>query len=693
MNKFLPLTKRTILTWLFFWAVAYGYLVNITHDVYSGDIGDLTTAAYFFGVPHPPGYPTLTLLGFLFSRIPIALPIISRISLVSLCAALLGLIFYFKFAIEILTGQIVGKKTPVWIILFIGIFATSLLAFSYLYWLYAEIPEVFALSNCLLIMLYYFAWKYHLTKKTKYLFITAWCVGLSLTNQQAILAAFPGILVFIFPVLLQKKYSWTTRCKLVGKSIGYMFIGLLPYLYLPIAAATNPRINWMNEPTAINFWRMLTRANYEFAKNLVGVDQRVEVMKIYFTALLSNYSSLAVIIGVIGLICVYKMQRRIFYALLIGFIFCGPLFIFVITPGITDQDELGVLERFFMHSFVLFAFLFPFGFWGLFRGFVGIMKKVIPHKTSRHQIYATLFMLPFLVIPFQMIRYSGQKTNLSQTRIGSNLAYDILSPLPKNAVVVLNSDTPTFNSWFNHYVLHLRPDVTFISGGGDRNELKKQLLTAYRGPLKRKQYNNKIDNAILAAMLPELSKSRPVFSTDVLAVQNKEYVWVPRGLTYQLLPLTKVPSEKEYVQLAQHDLSIMHIPYRERLQPSEQNLITPNIPRLYSYAVLAAGDSFYIAYDDAKRAVGYYRFAAVIDPDSSAVYAKLGIAQAELPNQCQQAVENMDTAISLYRIYKSYYTFALRVYQKCHVPEKKITDLKQKYKQLFTKELEKDLHY
>ncbi len=153
MNKFLPLTKRTILTWLFFWAVAYGYLVNITHDVYSGDIGDLTTAAYFFGVPHPPGYPTLTLLGFLFSRIPIALPIISRISLVSLCAALLGLIFYFKFAIEILTGQIVGKKTPVWIILFIGIFATSLLAFSYLYWLYAEIPEVFALSNCLLIIL------------------------------------------------------------------------------------------------------------------------------------------------------------------------------------------------------------------------------------------------------------------------------------------------------------------------------------------------------------------------------------------------------------------------------------------------------------------------------------------------------------------------------------------------------------
>ena len=137
--------------------------------------------------------------------------------------------------------------------------------------------------------------------------------------------------------------------------------------------------------------------------------------------------------------------------------------------------------------------------------------------------------------------------------------------------------------------------ITVAEQDVDRDELKKQLLTAYRGPLKRKQYNNKIDNAILAAMLPELSKSRPVFSTDVLAVQNKEYVWVPRGLTYQLLPLTKVPSEKEYVQLAQHDLSIMHIPYRERLQPSEQNLITPNIPRLYSYAVLAAGDSFYIA--------------------------------------------------------------------------------------------------
>ncbi len=331
MNKHFPPTKKTFFIWLFFLSVAFLYLRNITHDVYSGDIGDLATAAYFFGVPHPPGYPTLTLLGFIFSRLPLALPIISRISLVSVSAALVGLVYYFKFATEVLQGQQIEKKTPKGMISFIGLFSTALLAFSYLYWLYAEIPEVFALSNCLLILLYYFAWKYQLTKKIFYLYITAFCVGLSLTNQQAILAAFPGILVFVFPVLLQKKHTWLMRGKFVGKSIVWIMVGLLPYLYLPIAAATNPRINWMNEPTVINFWRMLTRANYEFAKNLVGLDQRFAVMKIYLTALFGNYSILAVLIGLIGMICMYKLQKRIFYALVVGFVFCGPLFIFVIT--------------------------------------------------------------------------------------------------------------------------------------------------------------------------------------------------------------------------------------------------------------------------------------------------------------------------------------------------------------------------
>src|SRR3989344_8286706 len=54
---------------LFFLSVSLLYLKNLTRDIYAGDLGDLVTAAYVFGVPHPPGYALFTLLGSILSPI------------------------------------------------------------------------------------------------------------------------------------------------------------------------------------------------------------------------------------------------------------------------------------------------------------------------------------------------------------------------------------------------------------------------------------------------------------------------------------------------------------------------------------------------------------------------------------------------------------------------------------------------
>ena len=53
------ITIRHGILFLFFSSIALIYLHNLTRDIYSGDIGDLVTAASVFGVPHPPGYPPL----------------------------------------------------------------------------------------------------------------------------------------------------------------------------------------------------------------------------------------------------------------------------------------------------------------------------------------------------------------------------------------------------------------------------------------------------------------------------------------------------------------------------------------------------------------------------------------------------------------------------------------------------------
>src|SRR3989344_7246069 len=43
------------------------YILMQTTSIYGGDSGELVSAAYTFGIPHPPGYPLYTLLSALLS--------------------------------------------------------------------------------------------------------------------------------------------------------------------------------------------------------------------------------------------------------------------------------------------------------------------------------------------------------------------------------------------------------------------------------------------------------------------------------------------------------------------------------------------------------------------------------------------------------------------------------------------------
>src|SRR3989344_9533560 len=111
---------KRIVVLIFFTLVRVIYLHNLTRDVYSGDIGDLVTAAYVGGIAHPPGYPLFTLLGFIFSRLPISFEVVTKVAFISAIASVFGLIFFYKLYFQITKS------------IFISILSTSILAFSYL---------------------------------------------------------------------------------------------------------------------------------------------------------------------------------------------------------------------------------------------------------------------------------------------------------------------------------------------------------------------------------------------------------------------------------------------------------------------------------------------------------------------------------------------------------------------------------
>ena len=125
------------------------YLLQLTRDIYSGDIGDMVSAACVGGVPHPPGYPLFTLIGWFLCSLPLPLPPVTKVAILSAASSATAVFFLYKFSLKITKSR------------YLSVFSASILAFSHLFWFHAEVPEVFGFHNFFIAALLYFGYDYY----------------------------------------------------------------------------------------------------------------------------------------------------------------------------------------------------------------------------------------------------------------------------------------------------------------------------------------------------------------------------------------------------------------------------------------------------------------------------------------------------------------------------------------------------
>src|SRR3989338_9970093 len=159
-----------------FWVIYYTYFQ--TSSIYGGDAGDLVTAAYLRGVAHPPGYPLYTFIGHLLTKLPFN-TVAWRVGLLSSIPSAATLTMLY------LLLRMVSKK------IILPLIAVSTLGFTYLFWLYAIVPEVFALHTLFVITLTYLLFRWSNTRIPRYLYLFIFILGLSLTNHHIILLMIP----------------------------------------------------------------------------------------------------------------------------------------------------------------------------------------------------------------------------------------------------------------------------------------------------------------------------------------------------------------------------------------------------------------------------------------------------------------------------------------------------------------------
>ena len=332
------------------------YLKTLAPSVAFIDSGELATVACTLGIAHPTGYPLFTLLGWVFSKLPIAGEEIVRLNIMAAVFCATGLFIFYQLMHLLLTLS--PKRIVQSSALVASAGATLLLAFSETYWSQATSVEVYSLHVLLLsLVLFCFVNANFYYKKegdakrqlseTSWWMLFAFTLGLAFTNHMTTILLAPGLLFLYFAMQGGGEESWQ-RILRMGVPFG---IGLSVYLYLPIRAAKGTLLNWGNPVTFERFmWHL---SGKQFRVWLFSSTEAAGRQLNYFISSLPHeFAYVGVVIALVGVIALFGMNRKVAIGVLLLFLSCV---FYSINYDIHDIDS------YFLLAYVCIATLSGFG--------------------------------------------------------------------------------------------------------------------------------------------------------------------------------------------------------------------------------------------------------------------------------------------------------------------------------------------
>lgn len=627
-------------------------------SIYGGDAGDLVTAAFVRGIPHPPGYPLYTFIGWILTKIPFN-SISYRVTLLSSVPAgiLLGIFYTFMRKFEI-------SK----IISIIGI---STLGFSYLFWLYASVPEVFMLHLLFVISLSYISWSYFKKPSEIYLYAFSFFMGLSFSHHHTIIILLPAYLYLFWK---NKKFWW--RYSSIIKILAWFLLGLIPYIYIPWAAHKLPPISWDNPNSVAGFIKLITRSQYGTFRAHSGftpllIDRLFQV-KLMWDTFLIDFSRLGVLLAIAGGIRLYFSRRQLYWFCLLGFFLSGPFFFFYAGFPSMTNFHLGTMERFLLTPYLFFVIFIIFGI----EVCILILEPIFTHIFPNIKVPITpLFALLPLVL---LITNYSKISSLKNDRIPERLAQDILISTPDRAIVFLIDDTSVFSTQY----------VYFTEGG----------QKAFRG-IKLVQLGvagSQFYQTILNRLYPEIEwpKSRdttqfvydlakkydnefPILSVSKIDI-GPEYGWVQYGLLFRLHQVSDTIAVTKYIEENERLFSFYQDPLAGALN-TYQHVMLADTERVYANAYREVATTLFLS-NHFERANKYLEKSLRLQPES--IETQRLFIEVLLKQQMCSEAETRATEFTLKYKYDTQIYFLLsQLYRECLHDPAKANGFEQEYKQ------------
>jgi hypothetical protein len=365
--------------------------------------------AWQLGIAHPTGYPLYTLLGKLFTLLPLG-NVAYRMNWLSAVFGAATVAMLYR--LTLLAARPRSARTVPPLAAHPGAMVGALLfAVGPIFWRQATIAEVYTLNAFFVALLLLLAISRPPTPGTLYLL--AFAGGLSLTHHRTMVLLVPGLLLY----LLLTDYRALLRPKTVGLAALFFLLPLLLYLYLPLRGHLGS-LDGTYQNTLTGFWRQISAGGYgAFIFGNPFAQHRTPAF--YFNLLADQFYT--TVLGLIGLLYLLRRGRGPIVALT-GVTFL-TYFSFNIFYNVAD------IEVFFIPVFLLWAV------WSGVGATFLLDTALSLHRPGWKWAAAGLLLAIFAVMVGQVAR-AGQ-AGLDYTWAVHDYGIDMLrQPLPDDAAVV-----------------------------------------------------------------------------------------------------------------------------------------------------------------------------------------------------------------------------------------------------------------
>jgi hypothetical protein len=521
-------------------AAAAAALAAMTQALYSRtlhsglpplDSAEFIEAIRVRGVAHPPGYPLLTLLGIAFSRLPLARPE-ALINYLSAFFGSVAVVLTLYLCLEV-CGDLAASFA-----------AAAALGVSMAFWPFAVVIEVVTLHYALLAAVLLLAVLYRRTGQPRLVWAMVFLFGLGLAHLHTILLMAPTLALL---VLARRPRPAGARFWLACAAC--LAAGLLPYAYLPWAAARHPSLNTGDPESLGRLAEVFLRRPYgtlalsarSTAESARWKNTAAQMLS-FGRALARDYKGAGALLALAGAWRLWRGDRVLALAFALHVALGLPVFLWLSNLPPTRFFRF-VIVRLQGGRVMVFAVCLASGLAWL----AGLAR--------RRGVPRTLVWALAAALPAAMAVTNYKACDRSRFGHTERMARLVMSSVEPNAVVFSCYDTMSFSLRAVRDIYGVNPGVVLSSWNPYKTEaaqLREDLASLSLPPGDGVRFSR--------ALIRRATPARPVYFTfankcsgrDLLGSERSHLL--PEGLVYRWV---ETPTHELYLRAAQKGLELL----------------------------------------------------------------------------------------------------------------------------------------